>query len=137
MMEDTVFEDVGTVVAVSGGKVEVELVRGGGCQHCSARGMCFAKNTPAVFHLTTDLDLKIGDRVQLDIAPGSRVLSAVLIFAVPLIFLFLGYIVANRYLVELPSIGVAFAATALSFILIRALDKKIGGKLQVGIGRKI
>ena len=130
-------QDAGTVVAIDGKKVRVEVVRTGGCKSCSMRGMCFGRNTPAVFDLTTDLDLRVGDQVELEISPGSRVLSSLLVFGVPMVFLFAGFIVASIWLQELAAIGVAFAATLLSFLLIRYIDRCIGGKLQVRIGRKI
>ncbi len=130
-------QDVGTVVYVKGRNVSVEVVRGGGCKSCSMRGMCFGNNTPAVFDLVTDMELKEGDRVALEISPGIRVLSSLLVFAVPLAFLFGGFLLANVWLQELPSIGIAFAITALSFLLIRLIDKKLGGQLQVRIERKL
>lgn len=136
-MEEQLQEDVGTVISVQGTRVRVELVRSGGCKSCSMRGMCFGRNTPAVFDLSTDLHLQEGDRVSLEISPGARVLSAVLVFGLPLVFLFAGFLISSLYLAELPSILIAFAATVLSFILIRLIDKRIGGKLQVNIGRKL
>lgn len=130
-------QDAGTVVAIDGKKVRVEVVRTGGCKSCSMRGMCFGRNTPAVFDLTSELDLHIGDQVELEISPGSRVLSSLLVFGLPMVFLFGGFIVSSFWLQELPAIGLAFAATLLSFLLIRYIDHCIGGKLQVRIGRKI
>lgn len=134
---ETSLEDIGTVVSVSGSSVKVELVRGSGCKSCSMRGMCFGRNTPAVFDLESDLDLHPGDRVQLEIAPSTRVLSALLVFGLPLLCLFAGYLIGSHWLAELPSIGIAFAATALSFIIMRQIDKRCGNRLQVRIGRKI
>jgi len=136
-MSEELPEDVGTVIEVRGSRVKVEVTRGGGCKSCSMQGMCFAKSTPAVFEIDTDLQLQEGDLVQLNIAPGNRVLSAILVFLLPLTFLFLGYWLASRSLAELPSILIAFVAMALSFYIVRLLDRKIGGKMQVSIGRKL
>ncbi|MBW6514362.1 MAG: SoxR reducing system RseC family protein [Candidatus Syntrophosphaera sp.] len=136
-MEEQQQTDIGTVVEVKGNRVRVELVRGAGCKSCSLRGMCFGRNTPAVFDMETELDLSIGDKVQLEIAPGTRVLSAVLVFGLPLAFLFAAFMLARAWLSELASIGIAFAATAISFFIIRYIDRQIGGKLQVRIGGKL
>lgn len=136
-MEEQLQEDVGTVVSVQGNSIRVEVVRSGGCKSCSMRGMCFGRNTPAVFDLISELVLHEGDRVTLEISPGTRVLSAVLVFGLPLVFLFTGFLISSQFLAELPSILIAFAATVLSFIIIRLIDKRIGGKLQVSIGRKL
>lgn len=135
--QETAVEDVGTVVWAEGTQVRVELVRGAGCKSCSMRGMCFGRNTPAVFELETDLDLNVGDKVQLEIAPSTRVLSSLLVFGLPMLTLFVAFILASRWLVEIAAIGVAFGATALSFLMMKLIDKCFGNRLQVRIGSKI
>jgi positive regulator of sigma E activity len=136
-MEGETQTDIGVVTAVAGKKVRVEIQRGGGCKSCSLRGMCFAQSTPAVFELESEFELREGDRVELEIAPGDRVLSAILVFVVPLVFLFGGFMLAGLFLREIFAIGVAFAAMALSFIIIRCIDRRLGKRLQVTIGRKL
>ena len=130
-------EDVGTVVAVNGSRVKVELVRGGGCKSCSMQGICFGRNTPAVFDLESDLDLNPGDRVELEIAASTRVLTSLLVFGLPMLCLFAGFLVASHWLAELPAIAVAFGVTALSFLIMRQIDKRYGNRMQVRIRRKI
>jgi positive regulator of sigma E activity len=136
-MEEQQQTDVGTVVEVNGNRVRVEVKRSGGCNHCAMRGLCFGNNTPAVFDLRSDLELTVGDTVELDIAPGSRVFSALVVFGIPMLMMFAGFIVAQLWLTELGAIGVAFAATAIGFLLIRLIDRKTGDKLQVRIGRRL
>lgn len=136
-MEEQQQIDVGTVVAINGNSYRVELVRGAGCKSCSMRGMCFGRNTPAIFDLESELELKLGDRVQLEISPGIRVFSALLVFGLPLMFLFGAFMLARIWFAELPSIGIAFTATAISFFIIRCIDRQMGGKLQVRIGGKV
>lgn len=136
-LEDHNIQDIGTVVAVRGRYVRVEVQRGESCSSCSLKHMCFGLNTPTVFDLETDLELAEGDRVQIDISPGTRVLSAILVFAVPLAFLFGGFMISSMWLDELPSIGIAFASMALGFFIIRLVDRKIGGHLNVRIGSKL
>jgi len=134
-MED--IQDQGIVTAVAGSLVTVEIQRGGGCKSCSMRGFCFSKSTPAVFHLESDLPLQIGDTVELDISPTGRVLASVLIFGIPVLALFAGYILAQIWLRELPSILMAFLAMAGSFVLIRYCDQRIGQKMEIRIARKV
>jgi positive regulator of sigma E activity len=87
--------------------------------------------------LKSDLELAVGDTVELDIAPGSRVFSALVVFGTPMLMMFAGFIVAQIWLTEIGAIGVAFVATAIGFLLIRLIDRKTGDKLQVSIGRKL
>jgi len=130
-------EDMGTVIEVEGKKVRVEVVRSGGCKTCSMQSFCFGRNTPAVFDVESELELKPGDRVELEIAPASRIISSLLVFGLPILCLFLGYLIGSIWLDELASIGIAFAATALSYIILKLIDRKFGKKVQVRIGRKL
>ncbi|PKN72487.1 MAG: hypothetical protein CVU50_06410 [Candidatus Cloacimonetes bacterium HGW-Cloacimonetes-3] len=135
MTEGTI-EDSGIVKAVHGDKVTVEIERGGGCKSCAMHGLCL-KNIPAEFELLTELTLIPGDRVLLDISPTGRVLASLLIFGLPLLFLFVGFIVTRQWLSELLSIFNGFAAMALSFLIVRLADSKFGKKLDIRIMRKL
>jgi positive regulator of sigma E activity len=101
------------------------------------RGLCFRKNTPAIFEIESDLDLREGDLVSLEIAAVLRVTSALLIFAVPLVFLFAGYLVAVRFFVEPVAILGSLASAAASFLLVRSLDRRIGPNMNIRIGKKL
>ncbi len=136
-MDATHIEDSGRVLSVTGTKVRVEIERGGGCKSCSMRGLCFRKNTPAIFEIESDLDLREGDLVSLEIAAVLRVTSALLIFAVPLVFLFAGYLVAVRFFVEPVAILGSLASAAASFLLVRSLDRRIGPNMNIRIGKKL
>ena len=137
MTEEIQREDSGKVIQINGKRVKVELERGGGCKSCQLRGMCFAKNSPAIFDLETDLILEEGDRVSLEISPGGRVLSSVLIFLMPVLLLFAGYLIASRFFGELPSIGFGFLGLVLSFAIVRWVDRNYGHKLKVRIGARL
>ena len=130
-------EDIGTVVSMNGRIATVELKRSGGCKDCTMRGMCFSKNTDSVFELETNLQLVPGDRVQIEISPRTRIVSSLLIFIVPVLFLFGGFILASVWLQELPSILLSFAAMASSFLLVRLIDRKFGKHLDIRIGAKV
>ncbi len=132
--DENATEDVGKVIQVSGSHAKVEIQRGGGCGSCAMRGFCFKKGEPAVFDVQTELPLKVGDLVSLDIAPSMRVLSALLVFGLPLAMLFIAFIVARLYLTELISVLIAFGAMALSFIVIGCLDRKHGRNMKINVG---
>jgi positive regulator of sigma E activity len=136
-MTDLTMEDSGLVTEISGRNITVELVRGGGCKSCSMQGLCFKKSTPAEFRLVSDLPLEVGDRVQLDISPGGRTLASLLIFGLPLLFLFCGFLLASLWLTEIASVGVGFIAMGLAFLIVRKLDPKLGKRLQISILRKL
>ena len=130
-------QDKGMVTAVANGVASVEIVRGGGCNSCSLHGICFSKNTPAVFHIPTQIPLVVGDEVELNVSAEGRVLASLLVFGLPVLFLMLGFLIANRFLAELPSIILAFLAMGLSFFIIRCFDKKWNQRFQIEIVRKL
>lgn len=134
MSDITQNTDLGRVIAVNGSYIKVELIRGDGCTSCSMRGFCFKKDEPAIFELQSDLPLKKDDIVSLEISPAARVGSALLIFGLPLVLLFVSFILAKPYFSEIISIGIGFAAMALSFFIIAWVDKRFGNKLKIEIG---
>ncbi|HRY83909.1 MAG TPA: SoxR reducing system RseC family protein [Candidatus Cloacimonadota bacterium] len=137
MEPEVLQEDVGTVVRMEGRMATVELKRSGGCKSCSMRGICFSKNTDSVFELPTDLALEPGDKVRIEISARTRIMSSVLIFLVPIFFLFAAFILASHWLQELPAILISFGAMALSFLLVRVVDRRIGQSLDIRIGDKL
>lgn len=137
-MEHTdIVEDCGIVKAVNGKQISVEIERSGGCKGCQMRGFCFSKNTPSQFVITSELSLQPGDIVQLEISPAARAMASLLIFGLPLLFLFAGFILASKWLNELSSIFIGFAAMAVSFGLVRFVDSKYGKKMDIRIAGKI
>ena len=130
-------EDVGIVTAISGKMVTVEIMRSGGCKSCSMQGFCFKKNEPVSFSIPSELELEVNDQVQLEISPEGRVLASLLVFGVPMAALFLGYLLFSLWLSELGAILVSFGTMALSILLVKWLDKKLGGNLKVTISRKL
>ncbi len=130
-------QEYGLVTAVSHGMVTVEIQRGGACKSCAMRGMCFTKSTPAVFHLNSALPLKTGDLVELEISPTGRIMASLLIFGLPILFLFAGFIIASIWFNELTSISLAFTSMAFSFLVLKYCDPKLGSKISVEIVRKI
>lgn len=136
-MSDEEIQDRGLVTAVGSGIASVEVLRGEGCNSCGLHGICFSKNTPAVFQIHTELPLQVGDKVELYISAEGRVLASLLIFGLPVLFLVLGFLIANQFMAELPSIILAFLAMTLSFFIIKLFDRRWEQRFQIEIVRKL
>ncbi|HNV92883.1 MAG TPA: SoxR reducing system RseC family protein [Candidatus Cloacimonas sp.] len=136
-MNAEIIEDSGIVTKVEGNCVTVEIKPGGGCKSCTMRGFCFKESEPTKFEIITDLPLQVNDRVQLDISPVGRTLVSLLVFGVPIIFLFLGFIIASLWFIEFVSILIGFVAMGLSFRIVRLIDKKYGKRLKISVARKL
>ena len=136
-MQEEIIEDSGIVKKVEGNIVTVEIERSIGCNSCKMQGLCFKKREPTEFEIVTHIPLQVNDRVQLDISPLGRTMASLLIFGVPLLFLFSGFLIAAMWLTEIVSILIGFIAMALSFKIIRFIDKKYGKQLKIRIARKL
>ncbi len=136
-MQEEIIEDSGIVKKVEGNIVTVEIERSIGCNSCKMQGLCFKKREPTEFEIVTHIPLQVNDRVQLDISPLGRTMVSLLIFGVPLLFLFSGFLIASIWLTEIVSILIGFIAMALSFKIIRFIDKKYGKQLKIRIERKL
>ncbi|HNW24783.1 MAG: SoxR reducing system RseC family protein [Candidatus Cloacimonas sp.] len=136
-MNEEIIEDSGIVKKVEGKSVTVEIERGKGCNSCKMQGFCFNKSEPSEFEIVTDIPLQVNDKVQLDISPVGRALVSLLVFGMPLLFLFAGYLIASQWFTELLSSLIGFAGMALSFYIVRIIDKRYGKKLKITIARKL
>lgn len=126
-------EDYGTITQVIPGKVKLELIRGAGCKSCSLHGFCFSKNTPAEFWVDTDLSFELGQRVELEISAKGRVLASLAIFIMPLVLLFVAFLIASLFFIELVSAIIGFAAFAGGFVALKYLNDIYGKALQIHI----
>lgn len=129
---DTV--DTGRVIAIDGQHAKIEIQRGEACGDCAMKGFCFKKADSTVFDVQTELKLKIGDQVQLEIHPGARIGSALLIFGMPLLLLFVAFLIAQRFFPELISVGIAFGAMAVGFLILGVVDKRYGKRIKISVG---
>jgi len=136
-MDEEIIEDSGIVKKVEGNIVTVEVERGRGCSSCKMQGFCFNKSEPAEFEIVTDIPLKVNDKVQLDISALGRTLVSLLVFGMPLLFLFAGYLISSQWFTELLSSLIGIVGMALSFYIVRMIDKKYGKKIKITIARKL
>lgn len=93
------------------------------CNGCKAQMFCNTKNDNSfIAKNDNDVELKEGDEVEIFLPPGKTVASTALVFALPLAFFPLGYILSVHLLhsnelinalVGLTSMASAFAIAAL------------------------
>ena len=86
-------EEQGTVVKIEGGRASVQLDRKGSCGSC---GMCAAM-MPSSCTLEVDVvaDLRQGSRVVVGFESGNTLISALLVFGLPLLALIAGLVIGQ------------------------------------------
>jgi sigma-E factor negative regulatory protein RseC len=124
--------ETGQVVRIKGRQVVVRIQRKEACAHC---GMCQDAGKGMEITLDNPLGAVAGDRVE--VSMGDRMVwkASVIVYAIPLLFLLagaaLGYVLspllgaADR---DLTAALCGIGSTALSYILVRSIDKKVSDK---------
>ncbi|MDR1832943.1 MAG: SoxR reducing system RseC family protein [Fusobacteriaceae bacterium] len=116
-------ESKGVVTEHDGRKVKIKLYKETACDHCESCSP--ERKFTRVYTLFTDEDVAVGDTITMEIS-GERVIKASLIlYALPVLFLFLGYYVGSQLLgySEGKSVAVSFAFLLASFLGIFFYDK--------------
>jgi len=128
----------GIVEKIEGDVVFVYLMEDGTCVSCQARGegdvkgcaACglFANNKKHPIRALIKQGIRVseGDMVELSMSPGKAVLSGILIFLFPLVFFFLGFILAGIVLHAMNDLYKAvagFACMAVWYLLLFLFGK--------------
>ena len=132
-------EDIAIVRKIEENNIQVEIERTGSCEGCAVSGMCNSNNKIILHKIKTDLKLKIGDKVQVNIAPSLRVFSSFVVFIIPIITMLSFYLI-SKYLFKLSedlSIVFSLLGLLLSGLFIYLIDKKLANKLSFKITKKL
>jgi len=132
-------EDIAVVRKIEENIVQVEIERTGSCEGCAVSGICNSNNKIILHKIKTDLKLKIGDKVQVNIAPSLRVFSSFVVFIIPIITMVSFYLI-SKYLFKLNedlSIIISLLGLLLSGLFIYLIDKKFANKLSFKITKKL
>jgi len=129
-------EDIGIVTTVVANKITVEIPKGGGCKSCSMHGICGTNSKPIILTFASDGTYKPGDKVIVSVSTGIKLLSTVIVYLLPLMALFAGFLIARSFMQELGAVLIGFISLALSFLVVRWLDRKIGKHINFQLGGK-
>lgn len=92
-------QEIGKIVKISGGEATVRLNGGKHCSTCAAKSLCSlgAPGSESRFlKMPAASAFREGAAVQLEYRESSRIISALIVFLLPLLFLFTGYALANH-----------------------------------------
>jgi len=128
--------DLGTVIAVDGSQITVEICKSGGCKSCGLKGLCGSGKSSLILKFTTDDTYRIGDKVIVSVEPGVRILSSLLVFVFPILALFGFFLLGRMFFSELGAILIGFAGMALAFLIVKLLDRLIAKKINIELGGK-
>lgn len=121
--------DFGKIIAIKNEMAQVLIQPHGGCGNCSLKGACAVNEDSHLLWAINPKSGKIGDEVVIELKPEIKVFGSALVFILPIIGLFMGYLTGEKlggntdYAVLGAIIGIA-----LFFGLVRLIDKLIGNR---------
>ena len=125
-------EQVGLVRRLDGNKMELEVRRisgcGGGCSSCG--GGCDSEGHSVI--VSNRVNAKVGDVVEIKGDSNKILKLTALVYIIPLVFLVMGIGISSSILksqgneaYEILSLGIGIVALAVSFLVLKAIDKKV------------
>lgn len=125
------------VIRVEGKEALVESTRGGGCGNCDSDNGCGSGklsqlfcSEPRRFRVRNEADAQVGALVQVTLAEGVLLRSALLVYLLPLILLLLGTMLGGTWAGDAASsdawsaIG-GVTGLILGFVLIKVLSSRL------------
>lgn len=127
-------DQVGFVRKTFKDRVELEVRRVSGCGGCKGcASSCEVKTH--IISLRNDLNAKVGDLVELEGEPRNILKYAFIAYMIPFIFLIAGIFAGSSYFkaqgnpnFEILSFLVGIVSLAVSYLVVRVLDKRIAEK---------
>lgn len=122
--------------------INVIVIRKSACGHncASCSGSCEAK--PIDMKLKTDLDIKPGQFVDLEVSSKSMIILTLFVYLFPLISFGLGFYLSNTilskhfsYSSDLMDILVALIFLTIAFLIVKLVDKKVKKENYIKIVR--
>jgi sigma-E factor negative regulatory protein RseC len=119
---------IGTITSISGNKARIKMETGSECSGCAAKGHCHsAGNEGRELSVINEIGAHTGDRVYFEAHSGKVLLSAALVWILPIVAMIIGYEAASRFAGGIVPILAAFAFLAGSFVVLRTIDNAIAG----------
>ncbi len=118
--------EVGIVTECKGNRAKVKVDKKEECAKC---GMCmFSKNASSIeFNANNDIGAKVGDKVELALNEGSKLIGALLVFLVPLLLIGLSAVITYLFIgKDIYLLAISLPLIVIWFIVLALIDKKIG-----------
>jgi positive regulator of sigma E activity len=131
--------ETGTVIGVTEGKALVQVQMGEPCAGCAAHRPCSAMGSGfRQIEADNRLGAAVGDRVQIDCPPQSRVVSAAVLFFFPIVLALVGYFVGYSVQpTEGGGIVGTFAGLILAFVTIWFLNPILAKRQRLPAVRRV
>jgi positive regulator of sigma E activity len=115
---------IGRVVALDGSRATVCFDPGEACKKCEAGPVCHAASAKRTVIVENTVNAWIGDDVSVKQSPGKALLSAFILFGLPVILAVLGLIIGTRW-GETWSVICGVAGFVLGLIIAKFINNRL------------
>jgi len=121
----------GKIIHIRNGNAIIELEAGSQCFKCQAKESCHTLTGDTTRQIEIPIlnsidNLKEGDKITLSFQPQGRILSAFLVFIMPLLFLITGYFLGIRFFgTESKAIMTSLAGLLAAFMFLWIINKTL------------
>ncbi|MFC1541980.1 SoxR reducing system RseC family protein [Candidatus Latescibacterota bacterium] len=118
----------GKVISTDGTKARIKVATVAECAGCASKSHCHTGgNTSRELTVINECGAKVDDDIIFEVTPVKFILSAVLIWILPLLSMVVGYMVAERFASGIWPIAAAFAFLVVAFGFLKIIDNTISG----------
>lgn len=120
----------GIVTILQGDKARVRVTSRveGGCASCAARHNCHpGGGSGREITVLNDYGASVADRVTFEAEPGKVIISAVLVWVLPIIAMIVGYLAGERFGAGIIPIAASLLFLVGSYLLLRIIDRAVSG----------
>ncbi len=118
----------GVITSLDGKKAKLKVISDSECMDCSSKKHCFGGNSSKrEIVVINEYGAMVSDNVVFEAATGKVILSASLIWIIPIIAMFIGYIVTKRFAGGIWPVGAAFLFLIGFFIILKFIDNAVSG----------
>ena len=123
-------KEIGTVTAIQGKSATVKVDKRDECSKC---GMClFPKNASSIdFNARNKLGADVGDKVEIETVKDGKLLGAILVFLVPLIWIGLSAVITYIFIKnEIWLLILSVILIILWYTILAVIDKRLKNSIN-------
>jgi len=118
----------GIITRIDGLRARVAVTSSAECAGCASKGHCgMGEQKPHEITVINSRGADVHDVVEFEAKTGKVILSAALIWILPVVSMIVGYFVAERFATGVFPIISAFAFLVMSYFALNVMDKIVTG----------
>jgi len=128
----------GNIIEIKDNNVKIKIIQQEACKSCSASALCVGEGKERIIDakMPDNIDLKLGDTVNVIISEEAGLLSVLFAYVIPFILIIISLTVS--YVLkfsELTAIMIIFLSLIIYFIILYFSKNKLDKKLKISISK--